>query len=154
MNSPKIFAQAMALFCVLALSACKPNQPAPQAGGDGGAAQPTASGKKHKIAFVSNGVASFWTICEAGVKAAGKDLGVDSSMYMPAEGIGDQKRIIEDLLTRGIDGISISPIDADNQTEMISKAAEHAKIITADSDAPKANRLLYLGMDNYKAGRL
>lgn len=145
----------MALFCVLALSACKPNQPAPQAGGGGGnAAQPAATGKKHKIAFVSNGVASFWTICEAGVKAAGKDLGVDSSMYMPAEGIGDQKRIIEDLLTRGIDGISISPIDADNQTEMISKAAEHAKIITADSDAPKANRLLYLGMDNYKAGRL
>jgi ribose transport system substrate-binding protein len=158
MNSPKIFAQAMALFCVLALNACKPSQPAPQQGGtpngSSNATAPAPSGKKHKIAFVSNGVASFWTICEAGVKAAGKDLGVDSSMYMPAEGIGDQKRIIEDLLTRGIDGISISPIDADNQTEMISKAAEHAKIITADSDAPKANRLLYLGMDNYKAGRL
>lgn len=158
MNSPKVFAQAMALFCVLTLSACKPSQPAPQQGGtpsgSGSSAAPTPSGKKHKIAFVSNGVASFWTICEAGVKAAGKDLGVDSSMYMPAEGIGDQKRIIEDLLTRGVDGISISPIDADNQTEMISKAAEHVKIITADSDAPKANRLLYLGMDNYKAGRL
>lgn len=152
MNSPKFFGSALVLACALFLGACKPSEPAAQSGsGSSGAA---ASGKKLKIAFISNGVASFWTICEAGVKAAGADLGVDASMHMPAQGIGDQKRIVEDLLTRGIDGISISPIDADNQTELLNKAAEHTKLITADSDAPKADRLLYLGMDNYKAGRM
>jgi ribose transport system substrate-binding protein len=107
-----------------------------------------------KLAFVSNGVASFWTICEAGVKAAGADLGVDATMHMPAQGIGDQKRIIEDLLTRGADGISVSPIDPENQTGLLNKAAQHTKLITADSDAPNSDRLVYIGMDNYKAGRL
>jgi ribose transport system substrate-binding protein len=73
---------------------------------------------------------------------------------MPAEGISDQKRMIEDLLTRGIDGIALSPIDPANQTELINVASKKAKVITHDSDAPKSERLLYIGMDNYKAGRM
>lgn len=111
-------------------------------------------GKKPRIAFISNGVASFWTIAEAGVKAAGEKLGADVSVHMPAEGIGDQKRIVEDLLTRGVDGMAISPIDPVNQTELLNKAAKLTRLITQDSDAPEADRLLYLGMDNYKAGRM
>jgi len=112
------------------------------------------SAKGGKIAFVTNGVASFWTIAAAGVKAASRELKVDAETYMPAEGIGDQKRIIEDLLTRGVGGIALSPIDPVNQTELINTAAKRAKVITHDSDAPQSERLLYIGMDNYKAGRL
>lgn len=111
-------------------------------------------GKKKKIAFVSNGVASFWTICAAGVKAGGEKFGVEAETLMPVEGNADQKRIIEDLLTRGIDGIAVSPIDPANQTELLNKAAQRTKLITADSDAPASDRLLYIGMDNYKAGRM
>lgn len=110
--------------------------------------------KKLKIAFVSNGVASFWTIAAAGVKAAGEKLGVDAQTLMPVEGIGDQKRMIEDLLTKGVDGIAVSPIDPANQTDLLNIAAKRAKLITHDSDAPNADRLVYIGMDNYKAGRL
>jgi len=126
----------------------------------GGCNKPTASsvaegeGKPKKIAFVTNGVASFWTIASAGVKAAARDLKVDAQTLMPAEGISDQKRMIEDLLTRGIDGIAVSPIDSVNQTELINIAAKKAKVITHDSDAPQSERLLYIGMDNYKAGRM
>jgi len=126
----------------------------------GGCNKPTASsvaeseGKPKKIAFVTNGVASFWTIASAGVKAAARDLKVDAQTLMPAEGISDQKRMIEDLLTRGIDGIAVSPIDPVNQTELINIAAKKAKVITHDSDAPQSERLLYIGMDNYKAGRM
>ena len=112
-----------------------------------------ASGRK-KVAFVSNGVASFWTIAKAGVDAAGAKFGVDAETLMPVEGISDQKRIIEDLLTRGIDGIAVSPIDPANQTELLNTAAKRTKLITHDSDAPGSDRLLYIGMDNYKAGRL
>jgi ribose transport system substrate-binding protein len=116
---------------------------------------PAASAaKKPKIAFVSNGVASFWTIAAAGVKAAGTDLGVNTQTLMPVEGISDQKRMIEDLLTKGVDGIAVSPIDPANQTGILNQAAKHAKLVTHDSDAPKSNRLVYIGMDNYKAGRM
>jgi ribose transport system substrate-binding protein len=134
----------------LALPGC--NKPAPGAGSAEGA--PGADAKGKKIAFVTNGVASFWTIAAAGVKAASRDLKVSAETLMPAEGISDQKRIIEDLLTRGVDGIAISPIDPANQTDLINQASKRAKVITHDSDAPQSERLLYIGMDNYKAGRL
>ena len=137
---------------LLGLTAC--NKPADPAAKPGEGAAPTKPGKKQKIAFVSNGVASFWTIAAAGVKAAGEKLGVDAQTLMPVEGIGDQKRMIEDLLTKGVDGIAVSPIDPANQTDLLNTAAKRAKLITHDSDAPNADRLVYIGMDNYKAGRL
>ena len=113
-----------------------------------------ASGKR-KVAFVTNGVAAFWTIAAAGVKAGGEKFDVDAQTLMPTQSGGaDQKRILEDLLTRGIDGISVSPVDPDNQTELLNQAAKRTKLITNDSDAPKSNRLLYIGLDNYLAGRL
>src|SRR5258705_13744077 len=111
-------------------------------------------GQKPKVASVTNGIASFWVIAEAGVKAGGEKYGAIATAYMPAEGIADQKRIIEDLLTRGVDGIAISPIDPANQSDLINQACEVTKVITHDSDAPGTKRLCYIGMDNYTAGRM
>ena len=107
---------------------------------------------KPHVAFVSNGVADFWTIAKAGAIAAGKELGCDVTVEFPGGGLGDQKRMLEDLVTRGIDGISVSPIDPTNQAEVLSMVAEKSLLITNDSDAPKAPRLCYIGMDNYDAG--
>ena len=140
---------ALCLTAVLVGSGCGPAK-APDAPAAGGA----APAKKLKVAFVSNGVAAFWKIAGAGVKAAGEKLGVDAQTLMPVEGIGDQKRMIEDLLTRGVDGIAVSPIDPVNQTEFLNQAAHRAKLLTHDSEAPNSDRLVYIGMDNYKAGRL
>ncbi len=109
---------------------------------------------KPRIAYVTNGVAAFWTIAQVGVEHAGRDFDADVSVHMPAEGISDQKRMVQDLLTVGVDGIAISPIDPANQVELINEAAKHAPVITHDSDAPGTDRLCYIGMDNYQAGRL
>ena len=119
-----------------------------------GGAKPAKVDGKPSFAFVSNGVASFWTIAGVGVHKAGADLGVNTDVLMPAEGIPDQKRIIEDLVTRKIDGIAVSPIDPTNQTELLNQAAAQTLLVTHDSDAPAANRLVYIGMSNYDAGRL
>ena len=143
--SPRLLVTALSVSLLAVLPGCKPNP---------GAALDAPSPGRKKVAFVSNGVAAFWTIAKAGVDAAGKKFGVDAETLMPAEGISDQKRMIEDLLTRGIDGIAVSPIDPVNQTELLNKAAQRTKLITHDSDAPGSDRLLYIGMDNYKAGRL
>lgn len=110
--------------------------------------------KSSHIAYITNGVASFWTIAKFGAEAAGKNLGVTVSVHMPAEGIADQKRIVEDLLTRGVDGIAISVIDANNQTSFLNDTALQTKLITHDADAPASTRLAYVGMDNYQAGRM
>jgi ribose transport system substrate-binding protein len=111
-------------------------------------------GAKPKVAYVTNGIASFWVIAEQGVKAGGAKYGANVTTHMPAEGAADQKRIIEDLLTRGVDGIAISPIDPANQSAIINQACEITKVITHDSDAPGTKRLCYIGMDNYTAGRM
>ena len=111
-----------------------------------------AEGTQPKVAYVTNGVASFWVIAEAGVRQGGEEFDADVEVLMPAEGIGDQKRMIEDLITKGVDGIAVSPIDPENQTELLNEAAKHTRLITHDSDAPDSNRLAYIGMDNYLAG--
>lgn len=110
--------------------------------------------RRPRIGFVSNGVADFWVIAKAGAEQAARDTDVHVSVHMPAEGIGDQKRILEDLITRGVDALALSPIDPVNQTEFIDAACARMPVITHDSDAPDSRRLAYVGMDNYDAGRL
>jgi ribose transport system substrate-binding protein len=125
--------------------------------GSGPAAPQSAavSGKALTIAFVTNQIADFWYIAEAGCRDAAKELGVTVEVRMPSDATAvEQKRIVEDLLTSGIHGIAISPLDADNQKEWINSIARQIPLITQDSDAPGTDRLLYVGMDNYRAGRM
>src|SRR4051812_37552840 len=113
-----------------------------------------SGGAKPHVAYVTNGIDSFWTIAEAGAKAGAAKYDAEVEVHMPAQGVADQKRIVEDLLTRGVDGIAISPIDAENETGLINEAAARTRLITQDSDAPKSNRLCFIGVDNYEAGRM
>ena len=106
------------------------------------------------IAFVTNQQASFWNIAEVGCQDAAEDLGVKVQVRFPREATAtNQKQVVEDLLASGIDALAISPIDAVNQREMINNWAGKIPLLTHDSDAPETNRLLYIGVDNYAAGR-
>ena len=116
--------------------------------GDG---DPAVAGDGPEYAFITNGVADFWTIGKAGAEKAAADLGVRVTTIMPSS-ITDQTRKIEDLLTRGTAGIAISPINPANQGEILEKAAAATNLITHDSDAPESSRKVYIGMDNYEAG--
>lgn len=134
----------LVLGLVIALTGCNPNTSSTSE--DNGGEE-----KKPRLAYITNGVADFWVIAKAGVEQAAAELGIDATVIMP-NGMTDQTRKIEDLLTRGTDGIAISPIDPDNQVEIINTAAAKTNVLTHDSDAPQTDRLLYIGMDNYNAG--
>jgi ribose transport system substrate-binding protein len=111
--------------------------------------------RKPRLAFVTNCVAEFWTVGTFGVERAKQDLGVDAVVRMPPNGTAEeQKRILEDLLAKGVDGIALSPKDPDNMTPLLDKVARSTVLITHDSDAPNSKRLCYVGMDNYDAGRM
>ncbi len=114
----------------------------------------TASGESVKVAFVTNGVDPFWTIAEAGCQAAADELGVECVIREPIDGPADQKRMLEELIADNIDGVAVSPINPENQTGILNQVAEATNLITHDSDAPKTNRLAYIGMNNYDAGRM
>ncbi|HMJ88278.1 MAG TPA: sugar-binding protein [Candidatus Acidoferrum sp.] len=147
MKSPRRILTSALCLALLALSGCNKSDTSSTNGSAG------MSGKKPKIAYITNGVDPFWNTAAAGVRAAAKEFGVDAEVHMPAKGIVDQKRLVESLLAGGVDGIAISPIDAKNQVDLINQACRATKVITHDSDAPDSQRLCFVGMDNYKAGR-
>lgn len=72
---------------------------------------------------------------------------------MPTKGVVDQKRILEAMVAKGVKGIAVSPVDPDNQTGHLNEIAQVTKLITHDADAPESDRMVYIGTDNYKAGR-
>ena len=128
----------------LFLAACNK----PKASSGGGA-------KTLKLAFVTNNASDYWTIARSGCNTATKELhNVEVDFQIPSDGTAaTQKRILDDLLARGVDGIAISPVDPSNQTQMLNDAAKQCLLITQDSDAPTSDRACYLGTDNVAAGR-
>lgn len=107
------------------------------------------------VAYVTNGVDPFWNIAKAGCREAEKEFNVTCIINEPANGLDDQKRMLEALMNNdAVRGIAISPINADNQVDQINELVKKKRnVITHDSDAPKSNRLCFIGMHNYKAGR-
>ena len=129
------------LLCILfLLPACSSNKNAP---------------KELKLAFVTNNSADFWTIARKGVEKADSELtDVTAQFKICSDGTAaEQKRIIDDLLTQGVDGIAISPVDPENQTALIDEVSKRALVFTQDSDAPRSARACYIGTDNVAAGR-
>jgi ribose transport system substrate-binding protein len=106
-----------------------------------------------RYAFVTNGVDPFWTIAEVGAKKAAAELRAQPIIRTPGTA-QDQKQTLEDLVTSGVDGIALTPIDPENQTALLDQIAARTLLITHDSDAPKSKRRVFVGMDNYDAGRL
>src|SRR4029079_4603758 len=115
----------------------------------------TGGAKILKLAFVTNNSAYFWTIARRGVEKADAELGdVEAESRLTSDGTAaDQQRIVDDLLTKGVDGMAISPVDPQNQTALIDAAAARTLVFTQDSAAPQSARTCYIGTDNVAAGR-
>lgn len=154
----------MMLLCVALLLAACTQQPG--SGGansansaNGGGANSNGGGAKtggaKRLAFVTNNASDFWTIARKGVEKADAELpDVTAEFKIPSDGTAaEQKRIVDDLLAKGIDGIAISPVDPDNQTGLINEVSQKTLVFTQDSDAPNSSRACYVGTDNVEAGR-
>ena len=92
------------------------------------------------IAFVTNQIADFWQIAKAGCEDAEKDFDIRVDVRMPSQATAvEQKRIVEDLLTAGVDAIAISPLDADNQINWLNEIGRQVPLITHDSEIGRAH---------------
>ncbi len=110
---------------------------------------------RQSVAYVTNGIDPFWTVAAAGAKAAARELDVNVLIRMPPKGVGDQKSMLEALMVQdSVSGVAVSPIDPENQGELLNQLGDAKHYITHDSDAPNTNRLAYIGMNNYDAGRM
>ena len=135
-----------ASFLLALNTACGPSADNGQGGSAGG---------ELKLAFVTNNSANFWTIARRGVEKADAELtDVAAHFRITSDGTAaEQRRIIDDLMTQGVDGIAISPVDPLNQTAIINDVAAKTLLFTQDSDAPDSDRACYVGTDNVAAGR-
>jgi len=118
----------------------------------GGCTREQSSTKR--LAFITNNAADFWTIARKGTEKADAELADVAVEFRLGDGTAAaQKRILDDLLAKGVAGIAISPVDPANQTAMLNDAASQALVVTHDSDAPDSKRECYVGTDNVAAGR-
>lgn len=113
------------------------------------------SGSTLKLAFVTNNASDFWKIAAAGVKKFEDEQNVHVDIKLPQNGtVAEQNGILEDLTSQGYNGIAISVIAPDDQVEEVNAAASKTNVICHDSDAAKSNRLIYIGTNNFEAGRV
>jgi ribose transport system substrate-binding protein len=107
-----------------------------------------------KLAFVTNNASEFWKIAAAGVHKYEKEAGVQVDVKMPPNGkTEEQNGILENLASQGYNGIAISSIAPNDQVSNINRVARGSNVICFDSDCPKSNRILYIGTNNFEAGK-
>ena len=111
--------------------------------------------KPMKLAFVTNNASDFWKIAQAGVRKYEDEGKVQVDFKQPPNGTTEeQNQIIENLVSQGYDAIAVSAIAPADQVGPLNRAAEKTKLITFDSDSPTSNRLLYIGTNNFEAGKV
>jgi ribose transport system substrate-binding protein len=109
------------------------------------------------IKVITNGNSPFWDSMGEGLKVGIKEIGADPQSGWSAPQQTDnnsQKAVFEQALAAGVDGVAVSPIQADAFAPVIDAAVEKGiPVITFDSDAPNSKRLAYIGTNNLDAGR-
>jgi rhamnose transport system substrate-binding protein len=90
---------------------------------------------------------AYWSAGEKGAKQAGKDLGVDIIFNAPSTTDSSQQiNMIQDMLTRQVNGIGVAPNDPTAVASIFDTAKEQSvNIVTWDSDAPETSRDFYIG---------
>jgi ribose transport system substrate-binding protein len=107
-----------------------------------------------KLAFVTNNASEFWKIAAAGIHKYEKESKVQVDIKMPSNGTTEeQNQILENLASQGYNSIAVSAIAPADQVPVLDKVAAKTHLITFDSDAPASKRLLYIGTNNYEAGK-
>jgi ribose transport system substrate-binding protein len=105
--------------------------------------------------IIVNNISPFWDGMAKGLddaKAAVK-VNADWRAPSPAEH-AQQVKLLGDAVAQKLNGVAISPIKADALVAAIDDTIRQGvPVITMDSDAPKSKRLVYLGTNNYMAGK-
>jgi ribose transport system substrate-binding protein len=110
---------------------------------------------KIKIGVVTNCTAEFWDIAQAGANKAAKEYDVDLQFRQLEKNFdaAAQMPIVDAWVKQGVNGIAVSVIDPENQTEDLTRIAKKIPLITMDNDADQTGRLCYIGINNYEAGK-
>ncbi len=116
-----------------------------------------AAGKTYEFAIVPKSLNNpYFDLARDGCMAEAKKLGNVKCIYTGPvnQDAAAEVQTIQDLITRGVDGIAISVADAGSVERVIARGrAAGIPIITFDADAPKSQRQVYVGTDNMQLGK-
>lgn len=150
----------LSFLMVVTLSGCGNANTAPTAANDTKAVQSeapktdekipatdTAAGKKYKIVLMPKLVGiPYFNASEIGAKKAAEDLGVELIYTGPTKGdAAEQVKILEDLISKGVDAIAVAPNDPAALTPVLKKAKEKG-ILILDWDTPADQSLVELSV--------
>src|SRR6201998_4977086 len=116
MRNPKLFLLAGAALCAVALTAGL-----------------HAAGKQKTFAIVPKSISiSFYNDVEKGCKEEGAKLGVNVIYTGPdTADAAKQVQVLQDLVSRGVDGFAVAPMDGDSVIGVIESAIKKGiKVIT------------------------
>jgi ribose transport system substrate-binding protein len=110
--------------------------------------------KDISVAVVPKVAVPFFDDCNNGAKSEAEKLGVRYQWVVPQNTQGaTQVQIIEDLISKHVDGIAISVNEPKSVESVMKRAAQSCiRVLTYDSDSPKSGRAMYIGTNNESAG--
>jgi ribose transport system substrate-binding protein len=116
-----------------------------------------AAGSTYTFAIVPKSLNNpYFDLARDGCMAEAKKLGNVTCVYTGPvnQDAAAEVQTIQDLITRGVDGIAISVADEGSVQRVIAHGrAAGIPIITFDADAPKSARQAYVGTDNLQLGK-
>ena len=96
-----------------------------------------------------------WNGMAKGIIDAGEDYSAYTKMVGFHELSAEKMEEAFEAIYSGTDGIITAGVpDFENINDAVQRAAEHdIPVIIVDSDMPSANRICYIGIDDYEAGK-
>ncbi len=111
-----------------------------------------------EIAVIPKGTTNeYWKALHAGAEAAAQDLGVKILWKGPIkeDDREGQQRVVEDFVSRGVDGMVIVPLDRQALVPPVKEAgARNIPVVVADSDLDWDGKVSYVATDNRRGGEL
>lgn len=115
-----------------------------------------SAARKPVIAVIPKGVSHFfWLSVKAGADAAGRDLNVTIDWQGPASetDYARQLSIVEDALSRRVDGIVLAPSHGETMVPIVERALKSGIPVTIfDSGINSQNYVSYVATDNFQGG--
>ncbi|HUT45060.1 MAG TPA: substrate-binding domain-containing protein [Sedimentisphaerales bacterium] len=118
----------------------------------------TSESERLTIAVIPKGtIHEFWKTVHAGADMAGRELGVDILWKgsLKEDDREAQISVVENIITRGADGIVLAPLDNAALRRPVDEAMRSGiPVVIFDSGLKGDNYISYVATDNFKAGQL
>lgn len=111
--------------------------------------------KEYKIGYISKNTTNPYMVAQGeGVAKAGEDMGVEAIVQAPttADSVEEQVKLMEDMITQGVDAIIVHCADSNGIMPGVRKAEEAGITVVTIGTPAAADTFLRTGVNYYETG--